>query len=294
MRRAAKKITVFLICGALLIYNIKNIQASAPETMNTSLITHPAPFNISGTHSTDITPFYRWTGVLARMDASPQSPRPWLNNKKALEGLPAEDMVQKVNDIINSYDYIADPVNWKTSDYWETPTEFFLHGGDCEDFAIAKYAWLRFLGIAENRLLIAIVHDRIRDRPHAVLILYMNNKAMVLDSQVNEIRDSSTMSRYRPLYSINHLGWWLPITSRNLVIGMINGTHRQGKPAGNDVVMQFTQKCLAGASLPECINAIEPAAGQPSKPRNLYGRILNGRGTHYRERNEDGRVKDGQ
>lgn len=257
-----QKLVIVFICGAFLIFNTSDMQASVRETSDTSLITHPAPFNIPGTHSTDITLFYRWTGVLARMDASSQSPRPWLDNKNALEGLPVEDMVQKVNDIINSYDYVADSVNWNKSDYWETPTEFFAHGGDCEDFAIAKYAWLRFLGIAENRLLIAIVHDRIRNQPHAVLILYMNNKAMVLDSQVNEIRDSSTISRYRLLYSINRLGWWLPITSENLKVSMINGRPRQGKPASSGSVMQFTKRCLAGESLPECINAIEPAAGQ--------------------------------
>src|SRR5450756_1139456 len=92
------------------------------------------------------------------------------------------------------------------TDYWETPDEFFEHGGDCEDFALAKYAWLHSLGVPERRLRIAIVHDTIKDATHAVLIIYINRVALVLDDQVDEIREARAVTRYRMLYSINRLG----------------------------------------------------------------------------------------
>jgi predicted transglutaminase-like cysteine proteinase len=251
--RAVNKTALLLILGMLSILGSKNIQGA--NASNAPLTAYPVPFKGSEVHSTDITPFYKWTGMLARMDARTQPLRPWLDNRKMLESLPAADMVQKVDDFINSYDYVADIINWGVSDYWETPAEFFAHGGDCEDFAIAKYAWLRSLGVAEERLRIAIVYDRIKDMPHAVLILYINNKAMILDNQVRDIRDSSTTSRYRMVYSINRLGWWFPAKSEDDKLSMVEDMKRQSSNA-----IQFSPDCLAGASRPKCINAIEPAA----------------------------------
>jgi predicted transglutaminase-like cysteine proteinase len=166
-------------------------------------------------NSTDITPFYKMTGVLARMDDSlkKHQPQPWTDNKTLLQSLSPRAQAQKINHIINSYPYVSDITNWGVTDYWETPDEFFEDGGDCEDFALAKYAWLHSLGVPERRLRIAIVHDTIKDATHAVLILYINRVALVLDDQVDEIREGRAVTRYRMLYSINRLGWWLPALS---------------------------------------------------------------------------------
>jgi predicted transglutaminase-like cysteine proteinase len=254
-----KKTTLIFALAIVSIFGIESRGAHAADTINAPLVAYRTPFNNPETHSPNITPFYRWTGVLARMDARAKPLRPWLDNRKMLEGMPPVEMVQDINDIINKYDYIADITNWGVSDYWETPAEFFAHGGDCEDFAIAKYAWLRFLGVPEERLRIAIVYDRIRELPHAVLILYINNKAMILDSQVSNIRDSDATSRYRIEYSINRLGWWLPTKAGDIRVGMA-GDMSSVEPASGDDGMQFSRNCLDGLSLPGCINAIEPSA----------------------------------
>jgi predicted transglutaminase-like cysteine proteinase len=229
--------------GVISIFNFEIIPIYADDSSGS----YSPPFNSSEIYSTNISPFYKWTSVLARMDARTKPLQPWLDNKEILESLPSWEMAQKVNDIINKYKNIADLITWGKNDYWETPAEFFAHGGDCEDFVIAKYAWLRFLGISEDRLRIAVVYDRIKSIPHAVLILYINGRAMILDSQVKEIRDSNTDSRYRLIYSINRLGWWYPTSSRDI-------EDRVGS------AMQFSEDCLTGHSLLECSNAIEPAA----------------------------------
>jgi predicted transglutaminase-like cysteine proteinase len=252
-----KQPAVFFILGMFSVLGI--LQAYAADTITAPLIAYQTPFNVPEMHSGDITPFYKWTDVLARMDARPRPLQPWLNNRKMLESLPLREMVQRVDDIINSYDYVADETNWGVSDHWETPAECFAHGGDCEDFAIAKYAWLRFLGVTEERLRIAIVYDRIRNLPHAVLLLYINNQAVILDSQVREVRDSNASSRYRLIYSINRLGWWYP-RSEGFKVSMVEDGKRQAGVTNSNDTVQLSKDCVAGNVRPECINAVEPGA----------------------------------
>jgi hypothetical protein len=135
--------------------------------------------------------------------------------------------------------------------------EFFAKGGDCEDFAIAKYAWLRSLGVAEEELRIAIVYDRIRKMTHAVVILHIKGKAMILDSQIKDIRDSGTSNRYRMLYSINRLGWWLPKLPSNVKLSALQDMADVEPSSGGDI-FDFSQACLAGMISPECLNTIQP------------------------------------
>jgi len=250
---------IFFVFGVISVFNIEKIQAYPAELIQAPLAAY-LTLNVPETHSRDITSFHKWTRVLTRMDAHTKPLRPWLDNRKALEGLSEEDMVRKVNDIINNYDHAADLDTWGSSDYWATPAEFFVHGGDCEDFVIAKYAWLRSLGVSEERLRIAIVHDRIRNMPHAILILNINNKAVILDSQVKEIRDSAAASRYKLIYSINRLGWWHPAKPEDVKVSMIESLKGSAGAVSDDHAIQFFKECLTGPSLPECINAIEPAA----------------------------------
>ena len=54
--------------------------------------------------------------------------------------------------------FIDDIIHWNKVDYWATPIEFLAsHGGDCEDFAIAKYFTLIQLGIPEEQLTLTYV-----------------------------------------------------------------------------------------------------------------------------------------
>ncbi len=79
------------------------------------------------------------------------------------------------------------------SDYWADPVEFLTHGGDCEDFAIAKYASLRMLGVPEDHLRIAIVRDLQKQVMHAILIVYTDNgDALILDNQNRRVLSSAS------------------------------------------------------------------------------------------------------
>lgn len=188
---------------------------SAANAAFGSLTSYPALFGAREKSSANISAFTKWTSMFGRFETAAASPQgrkvieSWKKDLAELEGLPLETLARKVNDLVNAQEYILDDRNWGKSDYWATPVEFFTRGGDCEDFAIAKYVSLRALGVPEERLRVAIVHDKVKDIPHAVLIVYADSGAYVLDNQVDEMRAASSVSRYRPIFSINSTAWWL-------------------------------------------------------------------------------------
>ncbi|HTK83622.1 MAG TPA: transglutaminase-like cysteine peptidase [Patescibacteria group bacterium] len=188
---------------------------SAANSAFAPMHNYPTLFGTEEKESTNISPFTKWTGMFERFEAALSEPgardavHKWQNQLRSAQGLPLKEMAQRVNEIMNARPYIEDNVNWGASDYWETPFEFLSRGGDCEDFAIAKYASLRMLGVPESRLRIAIVKDLQRGIPHAILILYDGSDALILDNQNAQVRAASMISRYQPIFSINREGWWL-------------------------------------------------------------------------------------
>ena len=153
--------------------------------------------------SRDISAFTKWTSVMNRLNGA--------DLPKTLMSMSSAETIEKVaavNKYVNSFRYIEDKDNWRMSDYWATPTEFFARGGDCEDFALAKYAALRALGVSANNMRLAIVQDEIKNIPHAVLIVYTDQGPMLLDNQIKQAVKTSSVSHYTPIYSINTNGWW--------------------------------------------------------------------------------------
>lgn len=169
----------------------------------------PPAFGLREKYGRDIGVFYKWTDALARMDADWNVPRVFIQHPE-LAGLDFIHQVFAVNNIVNGYPDVSDDDNWGKSDYWETPNEFFVRGGDCEDYAIAKYAWLRYLGVPDSRLRIAMVYDRLKQAEHMILVAYTESgQPLYLDSQLKDARTRNDFARYWPLYSINREGWWI-------------------------------------------------------------------------------------
>ncbi|MCB9978946.1 MAG: transglutaminase-like cysteine peptidase [Rhodospirillales bacterium] len=190
------------------------------------LTAFPALFGSQERASDNLKPFTKWSGMFERFDRvvhqaeSTKVVSEWKATIRSWAGLPLTEMAERVNSYVNSYPYILDQDNWGLSDYWESPPEFFMRGGDCEDFAIAKYASLRALDVPEERLRLAIVHDNVKNIPHAVLIVYdETGGALVLDNQSQDVRQHSRVAtRYRPIFSINREAWWLHNTPDHTVI----------------------------------------------------------------------------
>jgi predicted transglutaminase-like cysteine proteinase len=169
---------------------------------------YPDLFGSKEIQSEDISAFKKWTDVLGRLDTISFNE----SQITQFQNMPLAAKVAAVNDFVNRVEYIEDKDNFGKSDYWASPTEFFARGGDCEDFAIAKYSLLKTLGVAEDRMRLAIVQDTVKDIPHAILIVYTDTGAMVMDNQIKTARFIDDIDHYKPIYSINANGWWRHLT----------------------------------------------------------------------------------
>jgi predicted transglutaminase-like cysteine proteinase len=189
--------------------------AAAASPVSTP-VSYPELFGTQEIKSNDITAFKKWTDVMQRFDQqmknlSAPSPRvaEWQEKIRQLQGKPVSEQIEAVNAFINKVPYVEDIQNYGVTDYWATPIEFLTRGGDCEDFAIAKYASLRALGLSQQQLRIAIVQDEIRNIPHAILIVYSPSGNFVLDNQNKRVETITAVNRYKPIFSINSTSWWL-------------------------------------------------------------------------------------
>lgn len=76
---------------------------------------------------------------------------------------------------------------WSRGDYWETPTELLTVGGDCEDFAIAKYLLLRALGVPASSMRVLMIRGSAGAEGHAVLLVESVSGVVVLDNHCSQI-----------------------------------------------------------------------------------------------------------
>jgi len=189
-----------------------------------AVTSHPSLFGSEEKESHNLKAFTKWTSMFDRFERSIRSPqsdrlmREWKENLSGFQNLSMRDMAEEINDLMNSKKYISDKNNYGKSDYWATPVEFYNRGGDCEDYAIAKYVALRALGVPDERLRVAIIQDTIKNIPHAVLVVYTDQGAYILDNQVKEMKNARNVTRYRPIFSINRHAWWLHTASKTKTI----------------------------------------------------------------------------
>lgn len=112
-----------------------------------------------------------------------------------------------VNSFFNQWSYISDQENYNTSEYWASPLEFMNNGGDCEDFAIAKYASLQLLGYGDQQMRIIAVIDTSRgNMGHAVLSVQTRAGNMVLDNRSTVVYGGSQQTAYVPRFGVNLAG----------------------------------------------------------------------------------------
>lgn len=120
------------------------------------------------------------------------------------------EQLYRVNRYLNHYSYRSDRRNWQLPDFWEIPEQLFDRGGDCEDFAIAKYLSLRALGYPAERLRVAVVYDRKKREDHAVLLVSTATDTLVLDNKYQRVVSwADTRARYKPYYSLNENSVWI-------------------------------------------------------------------------------------
>lgn len=137
--------------------------------------------------------------------------RSWRELQLQARQLNPMDRLRTVNEFFNRWPYKSDDEAFGRREYWASPTDFMIHAGDCEDYAIAKYFALRQLGFAKEELRIVVLYDRIRNVGHAVLAVYQDDDILILDSLSNFIAAHTRYRHYIPQYSMNETSRWAHI-----------------------------------------------------------------------------------
>lgn len=132
----------------------------------------------------------------------------WTSLSSELKGASLKKQLLEVNKFFNQWPYRTDMVVWGVEDYWATPEEFMKKSGDCEDYAIAKYYALRSLGVSEEIMRIVAVTDTIRGIGHAILAVYADDTAYILDNLSSNVLDHTYLSHYKPHFSLNEKFLW--------------------------------------------------------------------------------------
>ncbi len=114
--------------------------------------------------------------------------------------------LEVVNDFFNEVKYESDMKVWGKRDYWATPLEFLIKDrGDCEDYVIAKYFALKYLGVDPKKLYFVYAKVIGRKVPHMVLAYYKtpSSEPLILDSLNYKIFPVGKRKDLIPVYLFN-------------------------------------------------------------------------------------------
>lgn len=101
---------------------------------------------------------------------------------------------------------ISDEALYGETDVWASPlATFSLGAGDCEDYAIAKFAALRLAGIAADDLRILIMRDG-RGEDHAVAAVRLDGRWLTLDNRRMAMIEDADVRNYRPTFVMDRDG----------------------------------------------------------------------------------------
>jgi predicted transglutaminase-like cysteine proteinase len=130
---------------------------------------------------------------------------------------PPLSQAKAVHTLMNSRPYLEDRRQFGRSDVWQMPFEFWRSGGDCEDYAIAKYMALRALGFSDAQLRLTVMTGRASREVHAVLLIEIGKDWYVADNLKRDLRPLTSYDGWTPEFSVSAAGAWRYIA--NLTAG---------------------------------------------------------------------------
>lgn len=151
----------------------------------------------------------QWSAMLQRHDQAigrSSGAAAWAAAVDAFVQIAPARLLREVNTAVNAHPYVAD-----RGDTWSAPLELFAAGGDCEDFAIAKYLLLRDLGVPTETMRIVVMRATPQIPEHAVLVVDTGAGAMVLDN-LRALPYAYSGAIAGPMaYAFNESGMWLAL-----------------------------------------------------------------------------------
>jgi predicted transglutaminase-like cysteine proteinase len=164
----------------------------------------------------------KWNGVLAAMRAEsevyahcranmetcPKAAKKFLAIVDQGRALVGRARIGVINRAINlSIMSVSDMAQWGVEDRWSPPLETFATGkGDCEDYAIAKYAALIETGIATADVKLMIVRNTAANEDHAVTAVRLDGAWIILDNRWLRLVEDTEMVQAVPLFALEAEG----------------------------------------------------------------------------------------
>ena len=147
------------------------------------------------------------------------------------------EKITGINDFFNTQIYyFDDDINiWGEADYWATPLEAIgKQRGDCEDFSIAKYTFLRVLNIPNEQLKLTYVLAQIGGPYSQVFVAHMilsyyetpTSEPLILDNLIPDIRTPSRRIDLFPVFCFNSEGLWTGTSNTPLGKGSLANLSR--------------------------------------------------------------------
>ncbi len=181
------------------------------------------PFGLSASPLTGGGLYEKWLGVQRRLDdelvqiALCEGDRDGCVSPAALKFLDIIDAARlrdgrarlgEINRAVNlAIKPVSDLAQYGRIDVWTSPLATLTKGGgDCEDYAIAKFVALRLAGIAPDDLRIVIMHDTIHNDDHAVAAARLDGHWLTLDNRRMAMVEDSAVRNYRPTFVIDQRG----------------------------------------------------------------------------------------
>jgi predicted transglutaminase-like cysteine proteinase len=102
---------------------------------------------------------------------------------------------------------MSDEKQWGVPDHWSDPLEtLHLNSGDCEDYAIVKYAALRAAGLSKDAVKIVVWRNRLPNNDHAVLAVRVDDQWLMLDNRTLTLVRDTDVTRAIPEFVLDDQG----------------------------------------------------------------------------------------
>ena len=135
---------------------------------------------------------------------------------------------------------ISDLAQHGEIDVWSSPLATLARGGgDCEDYAIAKFTALRRAGLSIDDLRIVVLHDTIHGEDHAVAAARLDGRWLMLDNRRMAMVEDANVRNFQPTFVIGEHG----------VMRYVD-KFSPAPAAGNDPAPPLVVSSLAGAADP--------------------------------------------
>jgi predicted transglutaminase-like cysteine proteinase len=102
---------------------------------------------------------------------------------------------------------VSDEMQWGVADHWSDPFETLLSNrGDCEDYAILKYAALLEAGIPRDDVKIVVLKNFFPNEDHAAVATRVDGQWLILDNRTLTLVRDTDVTRAIPEFVLNHEG----------------------------------------------------------------------------------------